>query len=93
MVLDEVHTYDLYTSTLVDVLVRRLRELHCTVLVLSATLTMVRRRQLLGADEAEPLSDAYPLLSVGGSPHQEVPCEPPLPKPVAVRFAEPAFGR
>ena len=42
VVLDEVHTYDLYTSTLVDVLVGRLRELHCTVLVLSATLTTAR---------------------------------------------------
>jgi CRISPR-associated endonuclease/helicase Cas3 len=90
VVLDEVHTYDLYTSTLVDVLVRRLRELHCTVLVLSATLTIARRRELLGADEAELLGDAYPLLSVGGSPHQGVPCEPPLPKLVTVRFAEPA---
>ena len=40
VVLDEVHTYDLYTSTLIDVLVERLRDLHCTVLILSATLTI-----------------------------------------------------
>ena len=38
VVLDEVHTYDLYTSTLIDVLVKRLRDLQCTVLILSATL-------------------------------------------------------
>ena len=70
VVLDEVHTYDLYTSTLIDVLViSELRaELGCTVLVLSATLTKARRRQLLGADLVEPLSDAYPLLSASGSP-------------------------
>ena len=48
VVLDEVHTYDLYTGTLIDVLVRRLRDLHCTVLILSATLTKARRRELLG---------------------------------------------
>lgn len=47
VILDEVHSYDLYTGTLIDVLVRRLRELHCTVIVLSATLTAARRRQLL----------------------------------------------
>ena len=89
VVLDEVHTYDLYTSTLMDVLVRRLRDLGCAVLILSATLTKARRRQLLGADEAEPLSDAYPLLSASGSPFSEVACEPPPAKTVAVRFAEP----
>jgi CRISPR-associated endonuclease/helicase Cas3 len=88
VVLDEVHTYDLYTSTLVDVLVRRLRELGCAVLVLSATLTKSRRRQLLEVDESEPLSDAYPLLSASGRPHLEVPCEPGPPKTVAVRFAD-----
>jgi CRISPR-associated endonuclease/helicase Cas3 len=31
VILDEVHTYDLYTSTLIDALVKRLRELRCTV--------------------------------------------------------------
>ena len=93
VVLDEVHTYDLYTSTLIDALVRRLRDLHCTVLILSATLTKARRRQLLGADEGEPLSDAYPLLSASGSPCVEVACEPPPPKTVVVRFAEPRRAR
>jgi len=65
IVLDEVHTYDLYTSTLIDVLIRRLLELGCTVIILSATLTRVRRRELLGWDETRDgaLSDAYPLLS------------------------------
>ena len=88
VVLDEVHTYDFYTSTLIDALVRRLRDLDCTVLILSATLTKARRRQLLGADQAEPLSDAYPLLSVSGSPCVEVACEPPPPKTVVVRFTD-----
>ena len=47
VVLDEVHSYDLYTSTLVDELVADLLRLRCTVLVLSATLTRRRRDQLL----------------------------------------------
>ncbi|HTU03774.1 MAG TPA: CRISPR-associated endonuclease Cas3'', partial [Candidatus Sulfotelmatobacter sp.] len=38
VILDEVHTYDLYTGTLLAALVRRLRELRCTIIVLSATL-------------------------------------------------------
>ena len=65
VVLDEVHTYDLYTSTLIDTLIRRLRELQCTVVVLSATLTKARRQELLGWDIARDgaLSDDYPLLS------------------------------
>jgi CRISPR-associated endonuclease/helicase Cas3 len=89
VVLDEVHTYDLYTSTLIDALVRRLRDLRCTVLVLSATLTKARRRQLLAAGDDEPLSEAYPLLSANAGARIEVACEPPPSKTVFVRFAEP----
>lgn len=62
VVLDEVHSYDLYTGTLLDRLVNRLRELGATVIVLSATLTAARRRELLGNDPCAPL-DAYPLIS------------------------------
>ena len=60
VILDEVHTYDAYTSTLLDALVKLLRELHCTVIILSATLNHQRRSQLLDA----PLTgDAYPLIT------------------------------
>lgn len=60
VILDEVHTYDAYTGTLLDALVKLLRELHCTVIILSATLNHQRRSQLLGA----PLTgDAYPLIT------------------------------
>jgi CRISPR-associated endonuclease/helicase Cas3 len=86
VILDEVHSYDLYTGTLIDELVRRLRELHCTVIVLSATLTAARRRQLLQVDDHRPLSSAYPLLSTGPDPLLEIPCDPPAPMTVAVRF-------
>lgn len=60
VILDEVHTYDAYTGTLLSALVELLRELHCTVIILSATLNRERRQQLLGAEVGE---EAYPLIS------------------------------
>jgi CRISPR-associated endonuclease/helicase Cas3 len=63
VILDEIHSYDLYTSTLIGVLVKRLRELDCTVIILSATLTEKRRRGLLGLADRQPVSAAYPLVS------------------------------
>jgi CRISPR-associated endonuclease/helicase Cas3 len=60
VILDEVHTYDAYTGTLLDALVELLRALHCTVIILSATLNRDRRQQLLGCELA---SDAYPLIT------------------------------
>jgi CRISPR-associated endonuclease/helicase Cas3 len=60
VILDEIHTYDLYTSTLIDSLIKKLLELKCTVIILSATLTKVRRETLLGAPSP---SNSYPLLS------------------------------
>lgn len=61
VVLDEVHSYDAYTGTLLDELVKRLRELGCTVIILSATLTAARRKALLG--ENAPDATGYPLLT------------------------------
>lgn len=65
VILDEVHSYDLYTGTLIDKLIERLLELKCTVLVLSATLTNQRRKELLAlaSPQTTPISSSYPLLS------------------------------
>jgi CRISPR-associated endonuclease/helicase Cas3 len=60
VILDEVHTYDAYTGTLLDALVALLRKLHCTVIILSATLNRDRRQQLVGRDLN---SDGYPLIT------------------------------
>jgi CRISPR-associated endonuclease/helicase Cas3 len=49
VVIDEVHAYDVYTSELVCGLVRWLRELGASVLLLSATLPSQRRRNLVSA--------------------------------------------
>jgi CRISPR-associated endonuclease/helicase Cas3 len=60
VILDEVHTYDAYTGTLLDALVELLRALQCTVIILSATLNQERRSQLLGG---ELQSSGYPLIT------------------------------
>jgi len=60
VILDEVHTYDAYTGTILDALIKLLRELHCTVIILSATLNHERRERLVGL----PLhSTNYPLIT------------------------------
>ncbi len=60
VILDEVHTYDTYTGTILDALVGLLRSLGCTVIILSATLTRDRRAELVGSSLG---SDAYPLVT------------------------------
>jgi CRISPR-associated endonuclease/helicase Cas3 len=61
VILDEVHSYDAYTGTILDRLVEELRRLRCTVIILSATLTGERRSALLGA--ARSAEAAYPLIT------------------------------
>jgi CRISPR-associated endonuclease/helicase Cas3 len=85
VVLDEVHTYDLYTSTLIGALVKRLRELQCTVIILSATLTEKRRRELLGLADDQPVSVAYPLVSGATGSLLECACEAPPAKTIQIR--------
>ena len=60
VILDEVHSYDAYTGTLLDELVKGLRQLHCTVIILSATLNTERRTSLL---RTIPSKHLYPLIS------------------------------
>ena len=70
VILDEVHTYDAFTSTLLDALVALLRELQCTVIILSATLNQERRAQLL--DSNAP-GTAYPLITAVPAGHAPIP--------------------
>lgn len=68
VILDEVHSYDSYTGTIIKELVSALRELHCTVIILSATLTDKQRRSMIGicSNDAKikKTFSAYPLISV-----------------------------
>lgn len=74
VILDEVHTYDVYTGTILNALVKLLRELRCTVIILSATLNRERRQQLLDTPVRE---EAYPLISA--APRDRPPSEWPVP--------------
>ncbi|MDA1277880.1 MAG: CRISPR-associated helicase Cas3', partial [Verrucomicrobia bacterium] len=69
VILDEVHSYDIYTGTLISALIRELVNLRCSVIILSATLTAARRRELLAAAGViEPDAPAaYPLVTTGTS--------------------------
>lgn len=71
VILDEVHSYDSFTGTILDALVKTLREIHCTVIILSATLTKERREKLLNI-KAE--SFLYPLVTAcpNGGPQSEI---------------------
>lgn len=60
VILDEVHSYDLYTGTILNELVAFLRQIDCTVIILSATLSQVRREALL---QQATTSTAYPLVT------------------------------
>lgn len=60
VILDEVHSYDLYTGSLMDELVSTIRTMGGTVILLSATLTRERRRTLVNAAVQ---SEEYPLLT------------------------------
>jgi CRISPR-associated endonuclease/helicase Cas3 len=60
VILDEVHSYDSYTGTLIDELINALTDLHCTVIILSATLTQQRRSTFLKVNSTNP---CYPLVS------------------------------
>lgn len=64
VVLDEVHSYDLYTGTILNELVAMLRKIGCTVIILSATLNQQRREALLQQPSS---SCAYPLISAAAN--------------------------
>jgi len=72
VILDEVHSYDIYTGTLIAALIRELVNLRCSIIILSATLTAARRQELLAAaglkETAQPTD--YPLVSFGGTDGQ-----------------------
>lgn len=75
VILDEVHSYDSYTGTIIEELVAVLRQLRCTVIILSATLTSHRRATLIEGVSPQP-NIAYPLITA--APANAPPIEYPL---------------
>lgn len=90
VILDEIHSYDVYTGTLIDKLITTLESLGCTVIILSATLTGRRRGQLLCGWESDltPPKQPYPLLTgrLENQPIEPVTTAPPQSKMVQVDF-------
>lgn len=66
VLLDEIHAYDTYTSHLIHALLRWLRALGSSVILMSATLPAVSRRELLDAwgTQEEGETAQYPRLTV-----------------------------
>lgn len=90
VILDEVHSYDLYTGTLIDKLITTLEALGCTVIVLSATLSGKRLGQITevpvsGADNTQL---PYPLITGRheGTVLEPAAATPPESKTVKVDF-------
>lgn len=99
VILDEIHTYDLYTGTLIDKLIDTLGRLGCTVIILSATLTGKRCGQLLAQGDAAPSNvserlQPYPLIS-GRTAERVIPpvaVTPSVNREVRISFSPAAFA-
>ena len=80
VVLDEIHAYDTYTSGLIEALLRWLKAMNCSVVLMSATLPAKRRAAFLQAWGVSHDPDAdYPrvlLTSNSGIQSEHVPCRP-----------------
>ncbi len=90
VILDEVHSYDIYTGTLIEKLCNELVKLGCTVLLLSATLTAERRNKLLNIDVEDNLLNSYPLITgktEKGKVILPVEVEPPKPSEYQIVFS------
>ncbi|MDD3847005.1 MAG: CRISPR-associated helicase Cas3' [Syntrophorhabdaceae bacterium] len=61
VILDEIHSYDVYTATIIKKLIGSLEDLGCTVIILSATLTADARAGLLRTQTCDIPS--YPLVT------------------------------
>ncbi len=90
MILDEVHSYDLYTGTLIYKLIDTLEGLGCTVIVLSATLTGKRRGKIVSCpdDGSDDGGLPYPLITgrKEGVSLEPVAATPPQSRNVTVDF-------
>ena len=63
VILDEVHSYDSYTGTIMNALVDELKHIGCTVIILSATLTSSQKKKILDLPFEQVLNESYPLIS------------------------------
>jgi CRISPR-associated endonuclease/helicase Cas3 len=94
VILDEIHSYDIYTGTLVAALVRELLDLGCSVIVLSATLTAKRRQELLAAARCEESSapESYPLITSATRGNPVIHLNPQWPSNKNIALRSEAFS-
>ncbi|MCK4547409.1 MAG: CRISPR-associated helicase Cas3' [Candidatus Eisenbacteria sp.] len=87
VILDEVHSYDMFTGTLIDRLVEALLGLGCSVFILSATLTQARRSQFI---QQAASREGYPLISTSSASGRvcSVPADAPPDRRFLLRRAE-----
>lgn len=63
VIIDEVHSYDHFTGTLINCLCQELQKLGCTIIILSATLLPEVRNELIETHEEKIHNDNYPLIT------------------------------
>ncbi len=84
VILDEVHSYDAYTSVILDRLITLLSELNCTVILLSATLNKKRKQDLLGVSLT---ANDYPLITAHQADQtNELSVPPPAAQNIQIKF-------
>mgnify|MGYP004666475791 CR=1 FL=1 len=91
IILDECHSYDCYTSSLIANLTQQIRHWGGTVIILSATLTTEARQRLIGYSSADRQpSQAYPLLTIVSDETQitEIPVAAEKSKQVLLRHTD-----
>lgn len=63
LVIDEIHSYDVYMGEFIQLLLQWCKALEIPVVMLSATLPPKLKAKLLAPYTKQPLSDAYPLIT------------------------------
>jgi len=63
LILDEIHSFDAYMYGLIEKVLKGQHEAYSSVILLSATLPINLKRQLLDTYQGDVMSDAYPLIT------------------------------
>ena len=63
LILDEIHSYDAYTGTILNILVDSVQKNGGTVILLSATLTSGQKKKILNVGDECKFNESYPLVS------------------------------
>jgi len=63
LILDEIHSFDAYMYGLIEKVLKGQHEAFSSVILLSATLPLNLKRQLLDCYQGDVINDAYPLIT------------------------------